>query len=236
MFGRFSILFSLGLIISMIPDASSAQWIDFSGISSNALPMTIDYGSGSVTILQISAPPVGTTELESFSPGLGKQGSKSSVGGLKMGIHDTGSGPDSWEIELAFNQPTPVTINNSETYCDFEATTLQADNPWTQLSNSSSDLIVSGVGTDTISLVGANGASGPFGYDQWTTTTTDLFMSYQLNEASGGDAGNAIEIYIPEPSELALVPAFIAGLYLARQRKQPIRSAFKSQHPNHFAG
>jgi hypothetical protein len=215
---RYPILLAFAFALAAVPAISCAQWIDFNGISPGALPMTINYGDGSVTVSQISSPPAGSTELESFTPGIGKQGSQSPVGGLKMGIHDTGSGADSWEIELAFSQPTPITINNTETYTDFEDTTLQADNPWTELSGSS-NLIVSGVGTDTISLVGANGASGPFGHGQWTTTTTDLFMSYQLHEAAGGDAGNGIEIYVPEPSTIALLP-LIAGICSIRRRSR----------------
>src|ERR1700734_3690028 len=52
-------------------NSSLGDWIDFSGISPASLPMTINYDSNTVTISQVSAPAVGTPQLEQYLPSPG---------------------------------------------------------------------------------------------------------------------------------------------------------------------
>jgi len=214
---------SLSIFIFALCFASAsarAEWIDFAGISPTALPQTFDYSTGSVTVSEVSAPAAGTAQLFQYIPSSGTNGYESPTGGVKMGIDDKGSGTDSWEIEFTFSQPETIIVHNTETYCNFEDTTLQSDNDWTQI-NGSDNLSVTGLGTDSISLVGVYGASGPFGYGHWTTTTTHLYMSYALDNGTGSSAGNGLEIQVPEPATASLA-ALICGIaFLRRRRRQP---------------
>ncbi len=197
--------------------AFATTWIDFAGISSiSSLPINITYPGGTVTVSQASSPVAGSATLSQYVPGVGNQGSESPTGGLLMGISDTGSSIDTWEVQMVFSQPQFITINNTETYTNFEDTILTSQNPWTQV-NGSSLLNVSGLGSDTISLVGINGPTGPFGYGHWSTTTTQLDMTYLLDETAGGTAGNGIEIAVPEPASVSVFGLACAGL-LARRR------------------
>jgi len=195
------------------------DYISFSGISASALPTTINFGLGTVTISEVSAPSAGTPQLEQYIPNPGTNGYESPIGGVKMGILDTGGGPNSWTVEFAFSQPQQIIVHNMETYTDFEDTTLTSYGVWTQI-DGSPNLVVTGLGTSTISLVGANGASGPFGYGHWMTTTTDLFMTYELDEASGGNAGNGIDIYVPEPTSMSLTVLLCACGLVPRPRRK----------------
>jgi hypothetical protein len=69
-------------------------------------------------------------------------------------------------------------------------------------------------------MVGANGASGPFGYGYWSTTTANLFMTYTLNETAGGSAGNGLAIAVPEPASLSLTALLCAAATLPRRRSR----------------
>jgi len=204
------------LSVCLACTSARAEWIDFSGISPTALPMTFDFSTGSVTVTEISAPAAGTAQLFNYIPSPGTNGYENPVGGVKMGILDKGSGTDSWEVEFTFNQPETITVHNTETYCNFEDTTLLSDNDWSQI-DGSSNLSVTGLGTKTISLVGAYGASGPFGYGHWTTTTTDLFMTYALDNGTGSSAGNGLEIQVPEPA-MGTMALAICGVALMGRR------------------
>jgi hypothetical protein len=178
--------------------------------------MTINYGGGTVTITELSAPTVGTPILTQYIPSPGTNGAESTTGGVQMGIMNTGTGNDSWEIQLAFSQNQQITVHNLETYTNFEDTILSSNNPWTQLDGSTS-LNITGLGTNTISLKGVNGPNGPFGYGHWSTTTTILDMTYILNETAGGTAGNGIDIAVPEPTSISLL-GFLCTPLLTRRR------------------
>jgi hypothetical protein len=212
---NFCILVVLG--VCSFSSSTFGQYINFSGISVAALPMTINYGSGTVTISEISKPSVGDPSLTDYLPSPGTNGYQSPTGGVKMSISGTGSGPDIWQVKMAFSKAESITVHNTETYCNFEDTTLQSDGNWTQLDGSAA-LVVNGLGTNTISLVGANGAAGPFGYGHWSSTTSNLYMSYQLNETPGGSAGNGIEIAVPEPASLGLFSLTSLSLLMRRRR------------------
>ena len=109
-----------------------------------------------------------------------------------------------WAVQFLFSQPQQITVHNLETYTNFEDTILTSGSPWTQVDGSSL-LNVTGLGTDTISLKGVNGPTGPFGYGHWTTSTTILDMTYILDETAGGTAGNGIDISVPEPTSILMV-------------------------------
>jgi hypothetical protein len=210
----FALIFAAVLLIGA--PAFGSTWIDFAGISPSTLPMTIDYPGGSVTVSEVSAPAVGTPQLFQYAPGVGSQGSQNVDGGVKMGIADTGTGIDQWEIKMVFSQSQTITVFNTETYTDFEDTILTSDGDWTQL-NGSSLLSVTGLGSNTIALTGVNGPTGPFGYGDWTTTTTTLDEIYELDETAGGTAGNGIEIAVPEPASASLL-GLLSVAVLGRRR------------------
>jgi hypothetical protein len=229
---RVPILFIVAVVCTVCAPGF-AQYISFSGISEVNLPQTFDFGSNTVTVSQVSGPAVGIPSLIQYIPSPGTNGYDSPIGGVKQSILGTGEGPDSWELKFAFSQVEQITVHNTETYCNFEDTTLQSDNAWTQMQGSP-NLVVNGLGTTSISLVGAYGAAGPFGYGYWSTTTSNLFMTYQLNETPGGSAGNGLEIAVPEPSMLGVViSAAAVGLMLRRRgRKMTAREVAPVVVPN----
>ncbi|HEX8323380.1 MAG TPA: hypothetical protein VF595_05645, partial [Tepidisphaeraceae bacterium] len=157
--------------------ASAAVWIDFSGISPATLPKTINYSGGTVTVSATSSVFGGTPVLERYGLGVGIEGQESPTGGVRMGISNTSPGLNSWQIRLAFSQSQAITVRNIETYTNFEETLLQSDGVWTQV-DTSPLLRVGGLGLNTLSLTGTNGPNGPFGYGHWSTTTTNLYMTY----------------------------------------------------------
>jgi len=125
------------------------------------------------------------------------------------------------QIKIAFSQPQQITVHNLETYTNVEDTTLQSYGVWTQVDGSPNQ-VVTGLGSSTISPDGANGASGPFCYGHWTTTTTACFMTYEFNETAGGSAGNEIDIYVPEPALMSVGALLFTGMF-ARRRPRKLR-------------
>jgi hypothetical protein len=214
-----TLLIAIVAVVGFSCAPTFAQYINFSGLSAASLPQTFNFGTGTVTVSEISAPAVGTASLAQYLPNPGQNGYDSPTGGLKQSILDTGTGPDSWELKFAFSQVENLSVHNLETYCNFENTTLQSDNAWTQTQSAAPNLLVNGLGTTTISMVGANGASGPFGYGYWSTTTANLFMTYTLNETAGGSAGNGLAIAVPEPASLSLT-ALLCATALPRRRSR----------------